>query len=433
MRGNILRRLGELVGPEQVSDDGVSPGTAEQVAAILELANAERLRVVPAGNFSQRAYSLPSPEADFFLRLDRLNRVKHYEPGDLTASLEAGITVAGLDEALGKNRQWLPLGVPHPGRATLGGVLASNAGGPFRLFYGAARDVVIGMRFATVEGKLVKSGGNVVKNVAGYDMSKLLIGSWGTLAVITDVNVKVFPRPATETTLLGFGSLAQALEARSAMLRSVLAPLALDLLDAGAAALAGSNPERSAPGWPAPKQPFLLAAAYGGVEAVIERSRREVAAVGESAGAAAAVTLAGGDEQDFWSAVCDLPATAAAADSASVRLKLSSTLTAMRPLLEGLLAPLPAGSGDTETALVARAGSGISYLYAQGRNLLAFCRRAQESAQAQGAFAVIEFAPREIREQLDVWGPRRDDFPVMQKLKQVFDPNAVLNPGRFVC
>jgi len=426
LRGDIERQLGELVGPAHVTDATVFPGTAEEVAGVLRLANAERLRVIPTGNSSQQDLGLPPAGADITLSLRRLHRLKQYEPADLTASVEAGLTLAELSDALAQHRQWLPLGAPCPERATVGGAVATNSSGPFRLFYGSARDMVIGIRFATVEGKLVKSGGMVVKNVAGYDMAKLMIGSLGTLAVITDVNFKVFPRPATETMLLAFGSLEDALAARSALLKSVLAPLALDLLDASCAALVADAARLQFP-----QGEFLLAVAYGGVERVIERSRGEVAALGQSARARDSQTLASDAEQRFWRAVCDLPASLDAANPDSLRLKLSSTLAAMQPLLTSALGPLrPKG---TEVALVARAGSGISYLYARGGDLRAFCRAVQELAAKFDAHAVVEFAPAAIKAQLDVWGPRRDDFPVMQKLKQAFDPNGILNPGRFLC
>jgi len=326
--------------------------------------------------------------------------------------------MAEFSAALATNRQWLPLGVPRPACATMGGVLATNTSGPFRLFYGTARDMVIGMRFATVEGKVVKSGGMVVKNVAGYDMTKLMIGSLGTLAVITDVNVRVFPRPATETAVLGFSTLAGALEARQAILNSVLSPLALDLLDAAAAALVA--PQELPPG------EFVLAVAYGGVERVLERCRREVAALGRAAQAQA--TFSGEQEQRLWGAICDLPATLAAAHPQSVRIKVSTTLEAMRPVLEHVA--LISGG---EAVMVARAGSGISYVYGRGGDLAGFCRGVRERATAHGGYAVIESAPNAVKAQVDVWGPRCDDYLVMRKLKEAFDPNNILNPGRFLC
>ena len=431
LRGDIVPRLVELVGPEHVAGDTVFPGTAEEVAAVLALANTEHLRVIPAGGSTQQELGAAPGGSDLTVCLRRLNHLKQYEPADLTASMGAGLTMAELSAALAPHRQWLPLGVACPERATIGGALATNSSGPFRLFYGTARDMVIGMHFATVEGKVVKSGGMVVKNVAGYDMAKLMIGSLGTLAVITDVTLKLFPRPATETSVLVFGSLAHALESRGAILRSVLSPLALDLLDGGAASLVGQAAARQLP-----RGEFLLAVAYGGVERVIERSRGEVATLGRDAGATDSATLAGEQEHHLWQAVCDLPATFSAAHPHSARLKLSSTLLGMQPLLETAIGDLR--RQGAETALVARAGSGVSYLYVcglsvSGADLLGFCRNTQRVALSLGAHVVIEFAPPPIQAQLDVWGPPRDDYAIMQKLKQSFDPKGILNPGRFVC
>ncbi len=433
LRGDIARRLGELVpgGNVDVQSSTVYPASAEQVAGVLALANAEGLRVAPAGNGSQYPVaagdaspaSPGAPAIDLIVSLGRMSALKQYEPDDLTASMQAGITLETLSAALEPNRQWLPLGAPLPARATMGGIVAANTSGPFRQFYGTMRDMVIGLRFATVEGKLAKTGGMVVKNVAGYDMAKLLIGSMGTLGIITDVNVKVAPRPAMETTLLGFDSLATALECRDAIVKSVLAPIALDLLDGISLAFCANDSHGSPP-----QAAFALAVEYGGVDAVIERNRKELAALGQAAAARRITTLAGASESAFWRAVCDLPVRFAASWPQSVRIKICSTLQGMRAVAEGI----PRESAE-QTALVARAGCGITYVYAMGGELKAFCLATQKMAASAGVPVVIESAPPELRAQLDPWGPRRDDYPIMLKLKQAFDPKAILNPGRFLC
>src|SRR5262249_26976209 len=151
---------------------------------------------------------------------------------DLTISVEAGITYCALSRMLAEHRQMIPLDPPFADAATVGGILAANSSGPRRRLYGTARDLVIGMKFATLEGKLVQSGGMVVKNVAGLDMGKLMIGSFGTLAAIAVVNFKLLPMPEMERTfLMTFGDLAAALAARDRILASVLQPSALDLLN----------------------------------------------------------------------------------------------------------------------------------------------------------------------------------------------------------
>jgi FAD/FMN-containing dehydrogenase len=151
----------------------------------------------------------PIEPADAAITTTALRRVIEYEPRDLTISVEAGLPWSELTRILAANRQMIPLDPPFRDRATVGGVVASNSSGPRRLLYGTARDLVIGMRFATLEGKLVQSGGMVVKNVAGLDMAKLMIGSFGTLAAIAVVNFKLQPAPETERSfLLPFDSLA---------------------------------------------------------------------------------------------------------------------------------------------------------------------------------------------------------------------------------
>src|SRR5262249_34365929 len=159
-----------------------------------------------------------------------------YEPRDLTISVGAGLPWGELTRLLADHGQMIPLDPPFGDEATVGGVIAANSSGPRRRLYGTARDVVIGMEFATLEGKLVQTGGMVVKNVAGLDMAKLMIGSFGTLAAITVVNFKLAPMPEVERSfLIAFPSLEAASAARSTILKSQLQPAALDLLNPGAA------------------------------------------------------------------------------------------------------------------------------------------------------------------------------------------------------
>src|SRR5580658_4370603 len=131
-----------------------------------------------------------------------LKRLLQYEPRDLTVSVEAGMPFAELNSLLARNGQMIPLDGPYSDSATVGGMVAANISGARRRHYGTARDLVIGMKFATIEGKLVQSGGMVVKNVAGLDMGKLMIGSFGTLAAIASVNFKLLPRPTAEASFL---------------------------------------------------------------------------------------------------------------------------------------------------------------------------------------------------------------------------------------
>ena len=160
----------------------------------------------------------PVAPAEVTVSTAGLARVLQYDPRDLTISVEAGVTWCELARVLGEHRQMVPLDPPFSGTATVGGMVAANTCGPRRRLYGTARDLVIGMKFATLAGKLVQSGGMVVKNVAGLDMAKLMVGSFGTLAAIAVVNFKVQPRPAARAQLScwSIATLAEAAAARDA-------------------------------------------------------------------------------------------------------------------------------------------------------------------------------------------------------------------------
>src|SRR5947207_167556 len=175
--------------------DDVTPATPDELAAILRDASERGQVVVPwgAGTLQHLGYP-PNPEA-IILHTAALNRIVEYNPADLTITVEAGATLGAVQETLRPHGQWLPWDPPAPGTATIGGLLAAGASGPLRLGYGAPRDWVLGMRVALGDGRLIKSGGKVVKNVAGYETHKLQIGALGTLGVIVEVTFKLSPLP----------------------------------------------------------------------------------------------------------------------------------------------------------------------------------------------------------------------------------------------
>jgi glycolate oxidase FAD binding subunit len=294
----------------------------------------------------------------------RLNRILQYEPRDLTISVEAGLPWRDLQEELRKHNQMIPLDPPWHDAATVGGVLAANQSGPRRRYYGTARDCVIGMTFATLEGQLLRTGGIVVKNVAGLDLAKLLIGSWGTLAAIAVANFKVFPiPPATRTFVFSFPDLAAAIAARDRIVRSVLQPAAMDLLNPAAAERIGRA------GW-------ILALQAGGNRAVLDRYRRELPA--------AAVVE---DDAPFWRSIREFTPDFFAAHPRASQHKRSTTLSEQPAAIAALPGPV-----------VARAASGVSYGHA------------------------IDDAPPNI--------PAPGGFEIMSRIKRLFDPEALLNPGR---
>ncbi len=260
-----------------------------------------------------------------------MQRLLKYEPRDLTISVEAGMPWEVLERTLAESGQMLPLEPPmrkEGEQATVGGVVATNQSGPLRRLYGAARDMVIGMTFVTLEGREIRTGGNVVKNVAGLDMGKLMIGSFGTLAAIASVNFKVFPIPrASRTFVMEFPSAADAFAERDRILRGQMPPAAIDLVDWGTRTNDG----------------FRLLVRAMGTPAVVERFTREFAH---------AKTLDGDEQAAVWQEVREFTPRFLDANPEGGVVTIPCSLTEMREVV-----------GKCKAPFIARAGSGVVYAH----------------------------------------------------------------------
>ncbi len=368
----------------------VAPESPEELAAVLAKAAEAKQTISLGGRRSKDKMAGPVPAAALAVSTTRLTRVLSYEPKDLTVSVEAGVPYAELSRMLAESRQMVPLDPPFAQEATVGGVIAANSSGPRRRQYGTARDQVIGMTFATLEGKLVKTGGMVVKNVAGLDMGKLLIGSFGTLAAIAVVNFKVTPMPEIERLfLLTFDTLEAAIEARDKILKSVLQPSGVDLLNRLAAKLLG---------WSG----YVLAVRAGGNSAVIGRYEKELRALGR---------LETGDEQSASQIQEFTPRFLRAHEDAAVA-RVSCTLS-----------QLGAAMGAINAPVLARAANGVCYAYFE---------TAEAAAQvvARTPNAIMEFASEARKPALTLWPSPGPDFEIMKRIKKMFDPDGLLNRGR---
>jgi glycolate oxidase subunit GlcD len=228
------KSLSQIVGDEYISSSNgtvtVSPASAEEISEILKLASSERWTVVPVGGMGWI-----KSKANLIVSTARLNKIIEHEPADLIAIAEAGVRLTDFNAKLAENDQWLPLDPPDDGRATLGGVVATGIGGPQQFGYGRPRGSVIGMKVVLADGSMIKAGGRVVKNVAGYDLCKLFTGSYGSLGIITELNFKLRPRPAREATVIARGGVEELRKSARAILEARLFPVASEI--AGAALL----------------------------------------------------------------------------------------------------------------------------------------------------------------------------------------------------
>ena len=362
-----------------------APATPEDVGATLAAANDAGAAVIPFGGGTQMHLGMPPERYDLALDLRRLDRVIEYEPADLTVTVEAGVRLAELQRVLAQHGQWLPLDPPLPAAATIGGVLATNASGPARHRYGTARDLLIGIRVATAAGELVKAGGRVVKNVAGYDMGKLHIGALGTLGVIVQASFKVAPLPAQTAIAAVAGPLTALMSITS---RLIDARLPLDALVL--------TKDASEPDW-------RLRVCFAGGEAAVQRSQRELAAIAPDAAVGATLAVA-----------LDAPLVVRASVLPTTNASICEALAAL-------------GAG-----VVAYPTVGIVYgVWTDAPPADALVDLRRRCVEAHGAL-VIERARSEQKRAVGVWGPTRADFGLMRRLKEELDPRRVLNPGRYL-
>jgi glycolate oxidase FAD binding subunit len=387
-----------------------APATAEQLAQVLALAHAEALSVIPRGSGGNLEHGGPPRRVDLVLDLRRLDAVIEHNPDDLTVSVQAGMTAGALVTRLAPHRQALPLDPPGWSARTLGGIAATHASGPLRMRYGTMRDLLLGVRFVQADGVLTWGGAKVVKSVTGYDVPKLMVGSFGTLGVLVELTLRLHPVPDVEASWLApFSSAEAAQECVAMVLDSTLQPNRLEMLDDRALAACGLPPAAAA-----------LAVSFATVEPAV---------AAQGAALATLVARAGGRVQpadaSLWSGYDRMLAGsgAAALRIGTVPSRLAATFAETRRTLGAAAVAGCAGLG----ALRARVDGGDVAALARGiERLRAFL------ADVDGG-VVIERGPRALREAVDAWGPvPAPALAVMRAIKHEFDPTGVLNGGRFV-
>ena len=432
----LLDKLRAIVGPAHVlagielspyviegrtPEAAVRPGSVDEVAAVIAQAAKAGVPVVPWGGGSAVGVGVPPARAGLVLLLTRLSALVEHEPGDLTATAQAGVTVAALQAALRARGQWLSLDPPDAARATLGGVLAANASGPRRHLYGTARDLLIGVTVVTADGAVVHGGGKVVKNVAGYDLPKLFIGSYGTLGVIVEATVKLRPVPDEERLVaVRFERLEDAGAAVRALLASDLIPNAVDLMDAPAGAALGLPPA-----------PATLAVGFDGLGEQVDWQVAALASVVAPCGGAKPAPL----PPALWERLAAAARDAFDAPAAMMTLSVLPGVVA-DTMEQGAEAARQRGLAS---AWCAHAGVGhvTATLRAEGERqdaapIAAVLEDWRAAAHAGGGHASVTWAPLPVKSALPVWDDAGAAGRLMQRIKAQLDPNNVLNPGRFV-
>ena len=381
----------------------IAPGTAQEVAKVLHECSSAGLAVVPRGGGTKLWLGNRPQKVDIILSTERLNRMIEHAWGDMTAAVEAGCTIDNFQQALKEHGQRLAADPLWPEGATVGGLLATAESGTLRVRYGAIRDLVLGVEIALSDGNVIKAGGKVVKNVAGYDLNKLVIGSLGTLGVITRTVFRLHSIPvatATYSTVLTTASEANKL---------VLAILDSQLVYTGLQVRAQRAGE---------------IAIDVRVEGIPEALQDQYVKLGHVAGGRPFSECAG----EIWTARQKLflnAGSSAVCKCSVLPARIGSLCDAVFRQAE--LAQVAA------TLVVQGTGVGEVRLDAARQQPQAEVLKAVrgELDRLQGTL-VVQQCPVSIKEGLDVWGTPKDALPLMRQIKAKFDPARILNPGRYV-
>jgi FAD/FMN-containing dehydrogenase len=417
-----LKTRSEPISAEKLQQPELTPADVGEACEMVRLAYLNRLALLPVGGGSQLDFGNPCTSTAIPLRSARLSSTVEYDPANQVIAVGSGMTLRALQEVLAERGQWLPLRPPRPGSGgyartpypptarrpdggTLGGLAALGSCGPERLRYGAPRDLLLGLRFVSGAGRPISAGGRVVKNVAGYDLTRLLVGSAGTLGFITELTFRVASLPACCTALVAAGSLAQSAAAAAELLRSKLEPtLVVAVPDEAALRLDG-------------EQAWQLIAAFEGLQKTVDSQLAGCDSLLRQAGLnvqdrreyTAREGICGGFfdvlHQSLFLLRADLPLS-----------ELPAFISAGREVLRGAAVLVDFGCGRVLAAMPTLAAGAWP--------------RLGEVAEEQGGHAILQKAPREFARQHDVFGPPQATWHVMHRIKAGLDPHNVFAPGR---
>jgi len=384
-----------------------SPTSAEECGQAVAQTARDRQAIAAIGGGTKLGLGSAPTALDAVIRTEKLNRILEYAPSDMVMVAEAGVTLAQIQAVAGEKQQRLALDAPNPDRATVGGLVATGDFGPRRAAYGSVRDLIIGVTLVRADGVLARGGGKVVKNVAGFDLPKVACSSLGTLGLIATASFRLHPLPEAERTVL--------IEALSAaQVVSITQRIrAAQLEPTGSAALR------------TPAGAFHLGVRFEGFHKGVAQQASKLLALGPSLG----VTCAELDDRAahaFWQRHDEARTTG------SLRLKLGALPSGL-PRLCDLLAPVFGALRGPTLAVYPMLGFGfVAGEVSEDGPINPALNHLRQGVMAAGGSLVIDAAPPPVRSAVDPWGPPPPSFPLMQRMKSLFDPDRRLNPGRFL-
>jgi glycolate oxidase FAD binding subunit len=386
----------------------VEPGTIEETSEVMKLASREGLAVSVRGGGTKMGLGNPPRRVDLILSTARMDSIIEHVPGDQIVRVQAGLKLQDLQDNLAESDQMLGVDPPEEG-ATVGGVVAANSSGPRRLRYGTIRDLIIGVKVVLADGTVAKAGGKVVKNVAGYDLSKLFTGSLGTLGVIAEANFRLHPiRETARTVFLEVDEHAKIANAVQELTHSSFSQFVLDALEMR---------------WEGDRG--VIAALFEGIEPAVEAQSSTAVEVLRSHGETH--ILGEGDGEEFWERFARRPW-----DTGDVGLKIGAPPSDLTAVLDSVVGA--AGRAGVGVSLSGHAGTGVTFAGLSGgeEGLVEVVGEVREIRLRRGGSVVVQEAPLAIKERLEVWGSSGDYLGLTRRVKEKFDPGYTMNPGRFL-
>ena len=471
---NPLTKLSETIGPDRIKADpsatetyavdGLRPGAVifprnmREVSQVVKTANQENLSIIPWGSGSKMGSGRVPSRVDWVVSASRMNHMLDVDTANLTITVEAGgrfrdvqarlateddrcyLPLEDLatpqDELICSDRSnsgcFLPMDPPFSETATMGGIVAANSSGPRRLLYRFPRDLLLGVRFVAPNGDVVGTGGKTVKNVSGYDISKLMVGSFGTLGFICEMTFKLLPLPEQmETLFVTFDSLDAACGLVEQVLDTPLLPAAVEIMNRNAwGALRLSKEEPQGAGG------FGVAVAMEAFRPAVERMQHDILQLATRMGAKGNARFQEEDHRRFWLMVSQLQKTVRDQSPNLIVFQLNYPISVMQEA--ALFAEKTLSQSGMDHTLLVHGGTGslVGTLAHEAHTrseetVVGVLRDLLDGCREKGGNLIILSAPPHLKSRLRMWGDPGNDLKVMRRIKTRVDPSGIFSPGRF--
>ena len=382
----------------------IFPHTLDSLAQVVQLAHQNNWKIMPAGNGSKLNWGGLVKNIPLVISTAKLNSIIDYAVEDLTVTVEAGVKLADLQSFIAEKGQFLPIDPTYPDSATIGGIVATADTGSWRQRYGGVRDLVLGLSFVRSDGKIAKAGGKVVKNVAGYDLMKLFTGSYGTLGIISQVTFRLYPIPETSTTVMLSGDTDKIAQAKQIIVSSGLTPTAADLLSPSLV----RSLER--------KEEIGIMLRFQSINDSVKQQLNQIESLAQKLNLKISLHTES-DEENLWKKVKEL-VTIARSDSA-ITCKIGVLPSAAAIFFS-----------QFDSLGIIHISSGLGRVSLEQDNAMILLKRIRDFCQNNQGFLTVLESATTIKEKFEPWGYSSNALPVMQRLKQQFDSQNILNPNR---